>query len=86
MALVNKLYKRRGVKMDSKLFKTLRQLNQLTQLQAADRLKVSRALLALVETDKTPISRALERKVNEEFGLEQIEHVKKTMDLLNRNL
>ncbi|SFK12285.1 hypothetical protein SAMN04487936_107204 [Halobacillus dabanensis] len=72
--------------MDSKLFKTLRQLNQLTQLQAADRLKVSRALLALVETDKTPISRALERKVNEEFGLEQIEHVKKTMDLLNRNL
>ncbi|MCM3732362.1 XRE family transcriptional regulator [Fictibacillus nanhaiensis] len=65
--------------MNAKLVKMLRRLNSLSQHEAADKLGVSRALIALVETEKAPVSRSLELKIKDTFGLRQIEHVKATM-------
>ncbi|WP_173916915.1 helix-turn-helix domain-containing protein [Halobacillus sp. Marseille-Q1614] len=67
--------------MDARVFKTLRRLNDWTQHEAADKLGVSRALLAMVETDKAPISSRLERKINDAFGTDRIDLVKKSIDL-----
>jgi DNA-binding XRE family transcriptional regulator len=67
--------------MEAKIFKTIRQLNALTQSEAAKRLGVSRSILAMVETEKVPISRKLECKIVDCFGFEQLEQVKKAMDI-----
>jgi DNA-binding XRE family transcriptional regulator len=65
--------------MNAKLLKMLRKLNSLSQHEAANRLQVSRALIAIVETEKAPVSRSLELKIKDTFGHKQIEHVRKTM-------
>jgi DNA-binding XRE family transcriptional regulator len=69
--------------MNAKLVKMLRKLNSLSQHEAADRLGVSRALIAMVETEKTPVSRVLELKINDTFGFRQIEHVRETMKVFD---
>ncbi|WP_375373420.1 helix-turn-helix transcriptional regulator [Cytobacillus oceanisediminis] len=58
--------------MGAKVFIALRKMNGLTQFEMAELLGVSRALIAIIETNRQPISRNLERKVIDVFGIHQI--------------
>jgi transcriptional regulator with XRE-family HTH domain len=65
--------------MNAKLLKMLRQLNDISQYELADKLGCSRGLIALTETERQPISRKLERRITETFGTEQIDRVRQAM-------
>ncbi|MCM3572522.1 helix-turn-helix domain-containing protein [Mesobacillus subterraneus] len=58
--------------MEAKVLIALRKMHGLTQHEIASILGVSRALIAIVETERQPISRNLARKVIETFGEHQI--------------
>lgn len=58
--------------METKVFTAIRKMNGLTQTEYAELLGVSRALIAIVETERQPVSRNLARKVIETFGEHQI--------------
>lgn len=65
--------------MDGKLVKMIRRLNSITQHGLADKLKCSRALIAKIETEQTPVSLDIERKIKEVFGTGHIDKVRETM-------
>lgn len=69
--------------MDAKVFVALRKLNGLSQFEVAEMLGVSRALIAIIETERQPISRNLERRIKQVFGIQQISVVQLTLQAIN---
>ena len=61
--------------MNPKLFRTLRKINGLTQLELAERLNVSPSLITKIETGARKCAPKLSEKVVEEFGVEQVSQV-----------
>ncbi|MEK4200919.1 helix-turn-helix transcriptional regulator [Cytobacillus sp. FSL K6-0265] len=69
--------------MDAKVFTALRKLNGLSQIEVAELLGVSRALIAIIETERQPISHRLEQRVKEVFGVQQISVIQLTLHAIN---
>lgn len=69
--------------MDAKVFVALRKLNGLSQVEAAKLLGVSRALIAIIETERQPISYRLEQRIKEVFGIQQISVVQLTLQAIS---
>lgn len=69
--------------MDAKVFVALRKLNGLSQVEAAKLLGVSRALIAIIETERQPISHRLKQRIEEVFGIQQISVVQLTLQAIN---
>ena len=64
-----------GVLMNRKLFATVRRLNQLNQYQFADKLGISRGLVAGIEVGNRRIMPRVEKRIYSEFGADYIEQV-----------
>ena len=64
-----------GVLMNRKLFATVRRLNQLNQYQFAEKLGISRGLVAGIEVGNRRIMPRLENRIYSEFGAAYIEQV-----------
>jgi len=64
-----------GVLMNRKLFATIRRLNRLNQYQFAERLGISRGLVAGIEVGNRRIMPRVEKRIYSEFGADYIEQV-----------
>lgn len=62
--------------MDCKLFIAIRKLNGLNQYGMADKLGISRSLVAKIEIGERRIEAGLAAKVKEAFGEDYVEKVK----------
>ena len=61
--------------MNRKLFSTIRRLNRLNQYQFAERLGISRGLVAGIEVGNRRIMPRVEKRIYSEFGADYIEQV-----------
>jgi transcriptional regulator with XRE-family HTH domain len=69
--------------MNSRLVRMLRQINDISQYELADRLGCSRGLIARIETDRLPVSRRLEHRINDNFGASHVDKVRQAMRMFD---
>jgi transcriptional regulator with XRE-family HTH domain len=67
--------------MDAKTIKLLRKLEAITQHQLAERIGCSRSLIAQAELEYIPVTRQLEQKITNAFGLSRLDRVKQAMQI-----
>lgn len=69
-------------KLNGKLIASVRRVNRLSQTEMGEKLGVSRTLISMIEIDQKPISRRLDKRINQVFGEDYIAKVKALTEVL----
>ena len=69
-------------KLNGKLIASIRRVNRLSQTEMGEKLGVSRTLISMIEIDQKPISRRLDKRINQVFGEDYIAKVKALTEVL----